>query len=139
MYHRVGSPGSNLHSFSLIRGFLTRPEDKIATFGDRFPSITLGALLLFSHPAVSDSATMDCSPPGSSAHGISQAGVPEQVAISFPRGSSRPRDQTPVSCTGRGFFITESPGKPLSWILTCWEPLRNLSVNLTYDGLTFDT
>ena len=31
-------------------------------------------------------------------HGISQARILEWVAISFSRGSSRPRDQTPVSC-----------------------------------------
>ena len=40
---------------------------------------------------------MDCSPPGSSVHGISQ----EWVAISSSRGSSRPGGQTCVSCIGR--------------------------------------
>ena len=40
---------------------------------------------------------MYCSLPGSSLHGILQARVLEWVAISFSRGSSRPRDQTPVS------------------------------------------
>ena len=35
---------------------------------------------------------MDCSPPGSSVHGIFQARVLEWVAISFSRGSSQPRD-----------------------------------------------
>ena len=45
-----------------------------------------------------------CSLPGSSAHGISQARILEQVAIPFFRGSSRPRDQTRVSCTADGFF-----------------------------------
>ena len=35
---------------------------------------------------------IDCSPPGSSVHGISQARILEWVAISFPRGSSSPRD-----------------------------------------------
>ena len=34
---------------------------------------------------------MDCSPPGSSVHGISQARILEWVAISFSEGSSRPR------------------------------------------------
>ena len=34
---------------------------------------------------------MDCSPPGSSIHGIFQARVLEWVAISFSRGSSQPR------------------------------------------------
>ena len=38
---------------------------------------------------------MDCSLPGSSVHGIFQARILEWVAISFSRGSSQPRDQTP--------------------------------------------
>ena len=41
---------------------------------------------------------MDCSPPGSSVHGISLARILEWVAISSSRGSSRPRDWTQVSC-----------------------------------------
>ena len=47
---------------------------------------------------------MDCSPPGSSVHGISQARILEWAAIAFSRGSFPPRDQisiTYVSCTGR--------------------------------------
>ena len=39
----------------------------------------------------------DCSPPGSSVHGIFQARILEWAAISFSRGSSRPRDRTQVS------------------------------------------
>ena len=34
----------------------------------------------------------NCNPPGSSVHGISQARILEQVAISYSRGSSQPRD-----------------------------------------------
>ena len=48
--------------------------------------------------------SMDCSPPGSSVHGISQARILEWVAISCHRGSSWPRDWTCVSwvsCTGK--------------------------------------
>ena len=41
---------------------------------------------------------MDCSPPVCSVHGILQARTLGWVAISFSRGSSRPRDQTQVSC-----------------------------------------
>ena len=37
---------------------------------------------------------LDCSPPGSSVPGIFQARILEWVAISFSRGSSRPRDWT---------------------------------------------
>ena len=48
---------------------------------------------------------MDCSPPGSSVHGIFQATILKWVAISSSRGSSRPRDQTLVSRIGRqGLF-----------------------------------
>ena len=43
----------------------------------------------------------DCSPPGSSVHGIPQARILEWVAIASSRGSFWPRDQTCVSCTGR--------------------------------------
>ena len=49
---------------------------------------------------------MDYSPPGSSVHGILQARILQWVAIPFSRASSRPRDQTQVSCiTGRFFTI----------------------------------
>ena len=42
---------------------------------------------------------MDCSPPGSSVHGLSQARILESGAVSLSRGSSPPRDLiTPVSC-----------------------------------------
>jgi len=48
---------------------------------------------------------MDCSPPGSSVHGILQARVLEWVAIPFSRGSSQSRDQTQVSEIAGGFFV----------------------------------
>ena len=53
---------------------------------------------------------IDCSLPGSSVHRISQTGMLELVAISFFRGSSRPRDRTYVSCLAGRFVTTESPG-----------------------------
>ena len=40
---------------------------------------------------------MNCSPPGSSVHGILQASILEWVAIPFSKGSSQPRDQNRVS------------------------------------------
>ena len=40
---------------------------------------------------------MDCSMLDSSVHGILQARILEGVAVSFSRGSSRPRDQNWVS------------------------------------------
>ena len=59
----------------------------------------LYALLLFSHWVVwLFCDPVDCSQLGSSIHGISQARRLKQVAISFSRGSSQPRDWTCVSC-----------------------------------------
>ena len=56
----------------------------------------------------------DCSPPGSSIHGILQARILEWVAITFSRGFSWPRDQTHMSCISRQILLlSEPPGKPL--------------------------
>ena len=54
---------------------------------------------------------IDCSPPGSSVDGILQVRILEWVAISFPRGSSWPRDWTHVSCIAGRFFIVWATGK----------------------------
>ena len=55
---------------------------------------------------------MDCSPPGSSVHGILQARIMEWAAICYSRGSSAPRDRAHisyVSCTGRQILYTPVP------------------------------
>ena len=71
---------------------------------------------------------MDCSPPGSSVHGILQARILERVAMPSSRGSSWPRDQTWVSCIAGRFFTAEPPGKPWHVYTTrykidnYWEP-----------------
>ena len=54
---------------------------------------------------------MDCRPPGSSVHEISQARIPEWVATSFSGGSSQPRVWTCVSCIGRQILSTGPPGE----------------------------
>ena len=59
--------------------------------------------------------TMDCSPAGSSVHGIFQARILEWVAMPSSRGSSWARDWIRISgfsCLAGGFFTTESSGKP---------------------------
>ena len=50
---------------------------------------------------------MDCSPPGSSVHGILQARMLEWVVIPFSRESSQTRDQTQVSHIVDRCFIVE--------------------------------
>ena len=47
---------------------------------------------------------MDCSPTGSSLHGIFQARILEWVAIPYSKGSSQPRDWIQFSCIAGGFF-----------------------------------
>ena len=48
---------------------------------------------------------MVCSPPVSSIHEISLARILEEVATSFSKGSSQPRDQNLISCIGRWVFV----------------------------------
>ena len=55
---------------------------------------------------------MNCSLPGSSVHGILQAGIVEWVAIPFSRGSFRLMDRPCVSCLAGGMSTTEPPWKP---------------------------
>ena len=64
---------------------------------------------------------LDCRPPGSSAHGISQARILKWVAISSSRGSSQPRDWTCIYwffCIVGGFFFT--------WWVTKEAPMINI-------------
>ena len=50
---------------------------------------------------------MDCSPPGSFLHGVLQARILEWVAVSYSRGSSRPRDQTQIAgIAGRLYHLS---------------------------------
>ena len=59
---------------------------------------------------------MDCSPPGSSVHGILQARILEWNAIPFSRGSSQARDWTWISCIACRFFTDWATGKPFQVI-----------------------
>ena len=56
----------------------------------------------------------NCSPPGSSVHGILQARILEWIAISFSRGSSWSRDQTPGLLHCREILYHLSYGKSKS-------------------------
>ena len=80
---------------------------------------------------------VDCSLPGFSAHGISQARVLEWVVISFSRGSSQPRDQIQVSSIVGGHFTIWAAGKPHS--LTIWQQIkysdRNKRGNFSMDNV----
>ena len=93
----------------------------------------------------SDCDTLDCSPQGSSIHGILQARILEWVAISFSRGSSRPRDRTHVSCvfcTGRrvpyhlgipyvSYSVLVQSLSPVRLFVTPWTAARQASLSFT--------
>ena len=64
---------------------------------------TVGTFVLSPQSCPTLSDPMDCSPPGSSVHGIRQARILEWVAIPF-RGPSQPRHRpcmSYISCIGR--------------------------------------
>ena len=65
---------------------------------------------------------MDCSPPGSSVHGILQSRIPERVVIPCSRRSSWLRDWTQVFCITGGFFTIWAIRK--SWYLYLWPYLE---------------
>ena len=70
---------------------------------------------------------MDCSPPGSSVHGIFQAGILEWVAMPSSRGPSWHRDGTCISCIVGG-FTTEPQGEIQS------DESRRMFENMTSDS-----
>ena len=78
------------------------------------PSVTPCTLIL-TQSCLTLCDPVDCSPPGSSVHGILQARVLEWVAMPSSRGSSWLSNWTYISCVfciAGGFFTTEPPGKP---------------------------
>ena len=107
----------SLYSLSLHRGEISRPLNK---------ELSIFWWWWFSRWVMPDFYDpMDCSPPGSSIHGISQVRILEWVAISLTRGSSQPRDWTLVSCNGR-------------WIRYRWPARDNfLSTILTSSNVTY--
>ena len=59
-----------------------------------------------SEPKVAQLCPTLCDPVDYTVHGILQARILEWVAFPFSRGSSKPRDQTQVSCIAGGFFTS---------------------------------
>ena len=51
---------------------------------------------------------MDCSPPGSSVHGVLQTTILDWAAMPSSRGSSQQRARTQVFCIAGGFFIVRT-------------------------------
>ena len=111
--------GSNPHFLRLLHwqvGFLVlappgKPYHKYLQIPHlQIPSYWGASWWWFSRSVVSDSCdSMDCSPPGSSVHGIFQARILEWTVISFSRGSSWLRNRTQVSCFAGWFWGVRAP------------------------------
>ena len=90
--------------YFLLQGvFLTKGSNPhlLHWQADFLPLSDLGSprgILLITQSCLTLCDPKDCSPPGSSVHGILQARIQEWGAISSSRRSSPPRDQIPVSC-----------------------------------------
>ena len=103
-------PSDNCNSsWHLNCTFMRYPEQKSSSWAAL--SETVKVLVIQSCLTLCD--PMDCSPPSSSVHGISQARILEWVAIPFSGESSQPRDGTRVSCTAGRFFTIWATGEAL--------------------------
>ena len=76
-------------------------------------------------PTLCDS--MDCSPPGSSEHGILHARLLEWVSTSYSRGSSWPRDQSYLPCVS---WI----GRWTLYHWDTWEAPKSVSCSVVSDS-----
>ena len=103
----------NVNSHQIHRGKIFSQSNFTKNEDSQRTKYTYCCLVAKSYPTLC--TPMDCSPPGSTVHGILQARLPEWVVISSSRASSQPRDQTHIFCIGR-------------WIL--FLPLSNLEAPL---------
>ena len=74
---------------------------------------------------------MDCSPSGSSVHGILQARILEWIAVSFSRGFSQPKDRTQVSALQADALTSEPPRKPVYFFFLIF-PCFTTKMSLVY-------
>ena len=83
-------------------------------------------------PTLCDS--MDCSPLGSSVHGILQARTLKWVAMPSSMGSSQPRDRTKVSHIAGGFFTVWATSKALQDRTSTDNQFRHVNRKILHRG-----
>ena len=91
--------------------------------------------MLVAQPCPTLCDPIDCSPPGSSVHGILQVRILECVAMPSSRGSSQPRDWTQVSRTAGGFFTIWATGSECEAHLCVLSPPGIRPPQLAYNCL----
>ena len=107
--------------------------------GGLFPSFVCGKLLqlclTFCDPT-------DCSPRGSSVHGIFQANILEWVAMPSSRGSFRPRNRTQTQGSNLSFLCLlhwQAGSLPLRRDNSSWEPKLGGQAGKPFLGLYWAT
>ena len=95
----------------LVEEMISAKVPEVDTLGVLAEQKAVLCLVARSYPTLCDHT--DCSPPGSSVHGESQARKLEWVAMSSSRRSSQPRDRSQVFYTaGRFFYHLSHQGSP---------------------------
>ena len=117
-----GTEPTSLMSPALAGGFLTTSTIWEAPFIyiPLLIKVTVFCWCLVAKFCLTFCDPMDCGPPASSVHRISQSRILEWITISFSRGPSQPRDQTHVSCTGRWILYWWATGMSIT---TCRQTL----------------
>ena len=91
--------------------------------------------MLVAQPCPTLCDPINCSPPGSSVHGILQVRILECVAMPSSRGSSQPRAWTQVSRTAGGFFTVWAAGSECEAHLCVLSPPGIRPPQLAYNCL----
>ena len=116
--HPMGSPTAGLHTRD------GGPEERGCVSRDTSPSVLFGAVVrttcvLAAQSCLTLRDPTNCSPPGSSVHGILQAGRLEWAAISFSRGLPDPGIEPRPAALQGGSSPSEPPGKLRSLCHSC--------------------
>ena len=93
----VGPTASLMQTLNQSHCFQLHTHRGLKDFLWKFPAVGSTAHSVCVQSCLTLCDPVDCSPPGSSVHGILQARILEWVAISFSGGPSPPRDWSTVS------------------------------------------
>ena len=116
--HPLSSPKTGLHTRD------GGPEERGSVSHDTSPSVLFGAVVRVTCVLAAQSCPAlrnptNCSPPGSSVHGILQAGRLEWAAISLSRGPPDPGIEPRPAALQGDSLPSEPPGKLCSLCHSC--------------------
>ena len=105
-------PGIEIMSIALQSRFLTTgPQGKSITFFSKYSRHNINSVLLIAQSCQALYNPRDCSPPGSSVHGVFQARIWEWVAILFSRDPPNSGIEQRFPALQPDSLLSEPPGK----------------------------